>query len=132
MPLTTDSPQAAVSTRRDKMSLLRAAVATQPEIAVLGPNIITGNNQAVEALAERPYCAFRQLQNCGTTAVKYLVSKEGNCSANSFHGILAACVATDDGLGSVQQFGVTGDRVTIFSTGAFRVAVFEGIAPEGL
>lgn len=129
MPFTTDTPQAAIPTRRDNHSLLRAAVTTQPEVKILGPRIVVGNG---EVFSRKPFCAFRQLQNCGTNAVKYLVSNTGDCNEENFHGILAACSAVDDGLGSVQMFGITGERVTLFSaSGTHRVAVFEGVAPEG-
>lgn len=129
MPLTTDTPQAAVPERRSSTSLRLAQVATQPGVKILGPRIVSANGQALE---KRAFGAFRQLQNCGTLPVKYLVSNTGDCAADTFHGILAACTAVDDGLGSVVQFGITGDRVTIFGVGGNpRVAVFEGIAPEG-
>lgn len=130
MPLKTDTPQAAIMERRSSTSLRLAAVATQPGVKVKGPNLVTANG---EVLAKTVFAAFRQIQNCGTVPVKYLVSNTGDCDANTFHGILAACSAIDDGLGSVAQFGVTGDRVTIFGVGGNpRVAVFEGSAPEGL
>jgi hypothetical protein len=126
---TTDTPQAAVPERRSRESLLLAAVTTQPGVKILGPRLVTANGPA---LAETVYAAFRQLQNCGIVPVKYLVSATGDCDANTFHGILAACSTVDDGLGSVAQFGITGDRVTIFGVGGNpRVAVFEGSAPEG-
>lgn len=126
--MTITSRQAAVPTHRDQLSLLRAAVTTQPGVVVLPPNIVTVNGQA---LAKKPYCAFRQLQNCGTNAVKFLVDNVNDCTENNFHGILAGGSAQDDGLGSVVNFGVTGDRVTIFSTaGSHRVCVFEGNSPE--
>ena len=128
MPFSTNTPQAAVQERRDSFSLLRAAVTTQPGTVVKGPRIVTANG---EALPKVRYAAFRQLQNCGILPVKYLVADTGDCSADNFHGILAACTAVDDGLGSVVQFGITGERVTLFSTGAIRVAVFEGEATEG-
>ncbi len=128
MPYSTNTPQAAVQERRDSFSLLRAAVATQPGTVVKGPRLLIENG---EALPKVRYAAFRQLQNCGTLPIKYLVSDVGLCSADNFHGIMAACTAIDDGLGSVVQFGITGERVTIFSTGAVRVAVFEGVALEG-
>lgn len=127
-----DSPQSVTPVRRDTYSLLRDAIVTQESLAQMGSNVIEGTNQTKVALIRRPGAAFRQIQNCGTTPVKYLADDNNDCSANNFHGILAPGSAIDDGLGSVAQFGVTPTRVTVFSAGAFRVAVFEGVAPEGL
>jgi len=77
--------------------------------------------------------AFRVIQNCGTVPVKFLVDNVNNATALNFHGVLAACTAIDDGTGSVQSFGITGDRVSIFGVGGNpRVCIFEGISPEGV
>ena len=125
------SPQANVPDRRDSFRLLQDQIMTQKGVVVFPPALITANGTA---LAQRPKMAFRFIQNCGTVPVKFLVSNNVSESptASVFHGVLAACSAEDDGLGSVQSFGITGDRVAILGVGGNpRVCVFEGAAPEG-
>ena len=127
--MTITSPQAAVTQHRDAYTLALDAVTTSRNIVVRPPKIVAANG---EVLDKQFRAAFRQIQNCGTNAVKFLVDNVANCTEENFHGILAACTSTDDGLGSIANFGKTGDRVTIFSTsGTHRVCVFEAIAPEG-
>ena len=126
------SPQAAVPDRRDSFSLLQGQVMTQSGVVVFPPSLITANGTALQ---KRNKMAFRVIQNCGTVPVKFLVSNtEGEVpTADMFHGILAACTAIDDGTGSLQSFGITGDRVAILGVGGNpRVCVFQGAAQEGL
>lgn len=126
--MTITSPQAAVPNHRGSWELALGQVATQNGVVVRPPRIVTANG---EVLAKQSRAAFRQIQNCGTNAVKFLIDNVNACTADNFHGILAGGSATDDGLGSVVNFGITGDRVTIYAASAPRICVFEGVAPEG-
>lgn len=126
------SPQAAVPDRRDSFSLLQDSVMTQRGVVVFPPSLITANGTVLQ---KRSRMSFRVIQNCGTVPVKFLISNNeaDQPTADMFHGILAGCVAQDDGTGSTQSFGITGDRVAILGVGGNpRVCVFEGAAPEGL
>lgn len=126
------SPQAAVPDRRDTFRLAQDQIMTQKGVVVFPPALITANGTALQ---KRNKMAFRVIQNCGILPVKFLVSNtEGEVpTADMFHGILAACTALDDGTGSLQSFGITGDRVAILGVGGNpRVCVFEGVAPEGV
>lgn len=125
-----DSPQAKLPTRRDAHTLLLDAVSTQKGVVVLPPRIVAANGTALEKKNRR--MAFRTIQNCGIVPVKFLVDNVNDATALNFHGILAACSAEDDGLGSVQPFGITGDRVSILGVGGNpRVCIYEAYAPEG-
>ena len=125
------SPQAMVPTRRDARSLLLDAISTQPGVVVLPPRIVAANGVALERKKRR--MAFRVIQNCGTVPVKFLDDNENLATAINFHGILAACSAEDDGLGSVQAFGISGNQVSIIGVGGTpRVCIYEAYAPEGL
>jgi hypothetical protein len=127
MPLQQDSPQSKIVSRiRTNHKLLEAAVQTQPDVKVLSPGLIITNG---EALPNNQKAAFRQIQNCGTVAVKYLIDNENNCTEQNFHGILAGGNAVDDGLGSVANFNITSRRVSIYAVGgvAPRVVTFVGI-----
>lgn len=124
----TESPQASVPDRRDSFRLQQDQLVTQRGVVVLPPAIVTTNGVA---LLKRNKMSFRVIQNCATTPVKFLVDDVNLCTAENFHGILAACTATDDGLGGAQSFGITGGRVSIFSASTPRVCTFEGVSPEG-
>lgn len=103
-----------------------------PSIAsgVAGPNLIVANGVA---LLKQSKTLFRQIQNCGTVPVKYLVDNDNLCTDQNFHGILAACTAQDDGLGSIINFSKVMDRVTILGVGGNpRVCTFIGTTSETL
>jgi len=125
----TISPQAKVPTRATERQLLQRI--TQPLVStgVLGPNIISADG---EALPAQKATVFRVIQNCGTVAVKYLVDNDNLCTEANFHGILAACSAQDDGLGSIVDFSKVTDRITIKGVGSTspRVCTFVGVTPE--
>ena len=129
MPI--ESPQAVgLRTKRSERSLLEGFITSQKGTVVLPPNIVIANGVCV---TKRQGVAFRQIQNCGTTVVKYLIDNANLCTALNFHGILAAGSAVDDGLGSILQFNINGDRISILGVGGDpRVCVLEAIAPEGM
>lgn len=123
-----NSPQANLPTKRSDRQLLEILSTPQPSSGVLPHNIVTANG---EALPRQFGTVFRQIQNCGTTPVKYYVSNTVDCAAGIFHGILAGCVAEDDGTGGATNFDRLTQRVTILGVGgAPRVAVFVGINPD--
>jgi len=130
-PFTTVSIQSSVPNgRRSALQLLEAAVQSQPELVVLPPLLLTANGQALEA---RTGSAFRILQNCGTVPVKFLVDPENSPTADTFHGILAACSAVDDGLGSIVNFSQIPRRVSILGVGGNpRVCVWEACLPKDI
>ncbi len=125
-----DSPQAVgLRSVRSSRSLLEGFITSQKGTSIKGPRLVT----AAGVVADKATgVAFRQIQNCGIVPVKYLIDNNALCTANNFHGVLAAGSAVDDGLGSVLQFNITGDRISVFvDSGAVRVCVLECIAPEG-
>lgn len=119
------SPQAVgLRSRRSDRQLLEAAVQSQRGIQVLGPRIVTANGVCCDE--RQGGVVLRQIQNCSIVPVKYLIDNDNNCDANNFHGILAACSAVDDGLGSVLQMSITSQRISIFGVGGNpRVSVLE-------
>lgn len=122
--------QSLVPSRRSVSSLLRDTLIAQ-KLNVAAPRLVTGlANVVTEVFTAKQGVAFRMIQNCGTTAVKVAVNTD--VDATSFHFVLAACSAQDDGLGSVQDLSRFEGRVTITSTGAYRVCTFEAMAPEAL
>ena len=125
-----DSPQAVgLRTKRSARQLIEAAVSSGRGNEVLGPNIVVANGVACPK--RNSGVVLRQLQNCGSTVVKYLIDNNKLCDANNFHGILAGGAAADDGLGSVWSFNGSADRISIYATtGAPRVAVLEIIVDE--
>lgn len=125
-----ESPQAVgIRNVRSGHQLLRDAITSQRGTTVLGPNIVTAAGQV---FSRKRGVAWREMQNCGIVPVKYLIDNNADCTANNFHGILAAGTAVDDGLGSIRQFNITGDRVTVFvDSGNLRVCTLEVVAPEG-
>lgn len=123
-----DSPQAKLPSKRSDRQLLETLSSPQSSAGVLPHNIVTANG---EVLPKQVGTVFRQIQNCGTVPVKYYVSNTADCSAEVFHGILAACVAQDDGTGGAANFDRLTHRVTILGVGGNpRVAVFVGINPD--
>lgn len=124
-----ESPQAIVRSVRSTKQLLKDNITSQTGTTTKGPRLVTAAGPVFEKARG---ITWREMQNCGIVPVKYLVDNNADCSANNFHGILAAGNAVDDGLGSVRQFNITGDRVTVFvDSGAVRVCTFEISAPEG-
>lgn len=125
----TPSPQAKLPTRATERQLLQRI--TQPLVStgILGPRLIEADG---EALPQQKATVFRVLQNCGTVPVKYLVDNNSNCTDANFHGVLAACTAQDDGLGSIIDFSKVTDRITIKGVGSTtpRVCTFVGVTPE--
>ena len=127
-----ESPQAKVpSGQRSNHDLLLAQVSTQPNVRVQPPLIVEADG---EVFPKRRHVAFRLIQNCGLTAVKFLVDDVNDCTEENFHGILAAGSAVDDGLGSVYSFPIVGSRITVFGVagGAIKVALFEGRNDEDI
>lgn len=120
------SPQSKVLNGiRSTRVLLEAQVSTQNGVVLQPPRIVTANG---EALPRAPKAAFRIIQNCGIVPVKYLCDPENSCTADMFHGILAPGNAVDDGLGSLINFTITGERVTILGVGGNpRVCTFIGL-----
>lgn len=123
------SPQAVgLRNIRSFRQLQEGVITSQKGVSVLPPRIVTANGVALDQRLRPDGVAFRQIQNCGTVPVKYLIDNENNCTAENFHGILAACTAVDDGLGSVLQFSITADRVSILGVGGNpRVAILEAV-----
>ncbi len=123
-----ESPQAKLPTRLSDRDLLKRITQPLQSSAVQGPNLIEANGVALLP-AKGTLC--RQLQNCGTVPVKYLIDNQNDCTAANFHGILAACTATDDGLGSIVDFSKVTDRVTILGVGGTpRVCSLVIFSPE--
>lgn len=123
------SPQATgIPNRPSARHLVERLSTTMQSTGVLGPNIVVANGQA---LPEQKKTLFRQIQNCGTVPVKYLISNTEDCTALNFHGVLAACTAEDDGLGSILNLSKVSERVTILGVGGTpRVCTFVGVTPE--
>lgn len=123
------SPQATgIPNRPSARHLVERLSTTMESSGVLGPNLITANGQA---LPRQKKTLFRQIQNCGTVPVKYLIDNDNDCTALNFHGVLAACTAEDDGLGSILNLSKVSDRVTIIGVGGTpRVCTFVGVTPE--
>ena len=119
------SPQAVgLRSRRSDRQLLEAAVQSQRGAQVLGPRIVTANGVCCDE--RQGGVLLRQIQNCSIVPVKYLIDNDNNCTADNFHGILAACSAVDDGLGSVLQMSITSQRISILGVGGNpRVSVLE-------
>lgn len=123
-----DSPQAQLPTKRSNRQLAEALVYPSLGSGVAGPNLITANGVA---LLKQSKTLFRQIQNCGTVPVKYLVDNDNLATDLNFHGILAACTAVDDGLGSIIDFSKVTDRVSIIGVGGTaRVCTFIGTTSE--
>ena len=123
-----ESPQAILPTRRDSYSLQLDSMTTQRGIVVLPPRIVEADGIALNKVSRR--MAFRSIQNIGTVAVKFLDDNNELATANNFHGILAAGTATDDGLGSLQSFAISGNQISIIGVGGVpRVCIYEAYAP---
>ena len=125
-----ESPQSSsVRYVRSGHQLLRDALVSQKGVSIKGPRLVTA---AGEVFKKQNGVSWREMQNCGIVPVKYLIDNNADCTSLNLHGILAAGNAVDDGLGSIRQFNITGDRVTIFvDSGSPRVSTLEVIAPEG-
>jgi len=122
------SPQAALPSKKSDRQLLETLSSPQASAGVLPHKIVIADG---EALPRQVGTCFRQIQNCGTVPVKYYVSNTVDCSAEVFHGILAACTTVDDGTGGAANFDRTTHRVTILGVGGNpRVATFVGTNPD--
>lgn len=123
------TPQAKLPTRATDRELLQRLSQPMVSTGVLGPALIIADGVALPA---QKATLFRTIQNCGTVAVKYLVDNDNLCTDLNFHGILAACTAEDDGLGSIVDFSKVTDRVSIKGVGSTtpRVCTFVGTTPE--
>ena len=115
-----DSPQAILPTFTTFDQNIRGMVRAQ-NLDVRPPNILTAAG-AEQAFANDNDVALRVLQNCGTVPVYVCIGD--TASAVNFHYILAACSATDDGLGSVMDCSKYKGAVSIYSSAAHRVATF--------
>lgn len=123
-----NSPQAGLPTRRSVYQILDALGSPQQSTGILPPNIISANGIALE---KQNGTHFRVVQNCGTVPVKFLIDNENNCTADMFHGVLAACASQDDGTGGIINFDKVSDRISVLGVGGTpRVCVFVGTLPN--
>lgn len=122
-------PQANVPSRRGPGSFLQNAVDAR-NLDVRQPTIKTSaDGIAVTVFEDEVGVAIRAMQNCCAFPVKYAINQ--TVTANSFHGILAACSATDDGLGSYVDLSKFRGYVSVLATGgALRLATFIAYNPE--
>jgi hypothetical protein len=119
-----NSPQAGLPTKRSAYQILDALGTPQQSSGILPPLLVVANGQALDKASGTH---FRILQNCGTVPVKFLIDNDNNCTADMFHGVLAACTVQDDGTGGIINFDKVGDRVSIIGVGGNpRVSVFVG------
>jgi len=82
----------------------------------VNPGVTIGLNQALATI---------EIQNNGAFPVKWAVNSV--VSANSYNGILAACSAVEDGLGSIRRFVGLKGYVSVMSVGgAGSVSTFIG------
>lgn len=77
----------------------------------------------------------RFLQNCGITALKYKIIRsnisQDKVSTNDFHGVLAACAAQDDGLGSqIDLSNIRGSISVMVDSGTIRCCVMQAYVQE--
>lgn len=126
-----DSPQAVIPSRRTLGHFLKGAIDAR-DLAVDTPRIVAANDGvAIDAFDSEDNVGFRYLQNCCAFPVKYAIDTDA--AAESFHGILAACVATDDGLGSGVDLSKFKGRISVMAIGgALRIATIIGYTPERL
>lgn len=118
------NPQAVgIASVRSDRQILEAFVGQGRGNEVSPPRIVEANGMVFQQ--RQNGVIQRQIQNCGTLPVKFLLDNNSDCTKDNFHGILAGGSVVDDGLGSVQNFNNTGDRVSIFCTGTPRVCVLE-------
>lgn len=126
MPSILETQEANVPVRRTDFQLLRDLIVAQ-ELFILPPALIEANGLAMDA---KRFYAIRIMQNCGTVAVYW---KFGSApSVNSFHGIMKAGAAVDDGNGGVVDLSrARGEVYILAATGNPRIAVLQALAPEG-
>lgn len=113
--------------QRSPYHLLRDLVVGQ-RLLVEDPLILVAAGVAFE-LRSKP--ALRSLENCGTIPVYWRAN--GTAGAGSFHGILKACAAQDDGTGGFVDLSRFEGTIYIAPTSGSvcRVVRFQAIAPEG-
>lgn len=110
------------SVRSDRQ-LMEAMVGSGRGNEVFPPRIVEANGAVFQQKPEG--VIMRQIQNCGTLPVKFLIDNNADCTKDNFHGILAGGSVVDDGLGSIMNFNATPDRISIFCTGTPRLATLE-------
>lgn len=123
------TPQSKVGGTRSPRGLMEAIAGNAQDYIVHPTKLITANG---EALPRGKNDKMRILQNCGTVAVKYLLSDVEDARADHFHGVLMAGAAQDDGSGGVIDFSNISTRISIYAASAPRVAVVRITAPEAL
>ncbi len=127
------SPQANIPSRRNAYQVLVGIGGSIPEAQLSAPRIILVAQAGVEVLPRVQNAVIRVIQNCGTVAVKFLVSDEMNCSSDQFHQILSPGMAQDDGSGAQADFSKISHRVSCYcDSGNGRIAIFYALAPENL
>lgn len=113
------SPQAVgLFSKRSVRHIQEAAVTSQRGATLNGKILVNANGEVFAQVKPPLGVAYRQIQNRGTTAVKFLLDNVNDCSEENFSGILAGGSALDDGLGSVMTWGITPHRITIYGVGA--------------
>lgn len=123
------TPQAQIKSFRAPGAFLKGAIDAR-DLDVREPNIVEANDGVSTLVFEdEPHVGIRYLQNCCAFPVKYAINQP--VTADSFHGILAACDATDDGLGSpVDLTRFRGAIYAMATGGAMRVATVIAYTPE--
>lgn len=126
-----DSPQAKVPSKLSTRSRINLLTTPGAGTGVLPPNIVIVNGPC---LPRQDNTQFRSIQNCGTTAVKFLISHDPSvlCNEQNFHGVLSACTTQDDGFGGVVNFDKCLHAVSIYAVGGGnpRVCTLVGINAE--
>ncbi len=104
--------------------LLRAMSGIERGLTTMPPRLIEASGLAFE---KNDSTVWKFLQNCGTNVVYWAAGVgAGDVSTTNFHGILAACTAQDDGLGSVVNLSRIPGPIYLYSvSGVMRVAVTE-------
>ncbi len=138
-----NSEQALFPGVRSSYDLLRDMVEA-PRTKPLPPRIIAvpaAPNSGVKCFGDRLDIKTRKLQNCGTVPVKICVNMNpaldnngaaAQPSTESFHHILAAGNAKDDGLGSMGDYSQFEGEVWAYVDGAVagRLSTFETLTPD--
>lgn len=109
-----ESPQSTVAVEvRSNYGLLRD-LASAPDALVNDPILLEAAGKAIPNVRNQ---AVKTIENCGTTPVYWKIG--GLPSAGSFHGVLKACTANDDGTGGfVDLSRVPGDIWIAPTTGS--------------
>lgn len=107
---------------KDRQQLTESLVYAN-SLIVDGPQLVLANGIALE---QRNGTMIRTLQNCGTVPVKWKIDEDNNPTADSFHGVLAACTAVDDGTSPILDLSAIDGVVRILGVGGNpRVATFQ-------